>query len=172
MYPKAYIDYLVYFHGPRDYFECHEVLEEYWKEDDVECRKPHWVGLIQIAVSMYHHRLGNFTGAKRLLKRAIWTIEQEKEEIERLSIDVEVLLQMLKQRYIQLEKEEPYTSMNLPISDKKLLTTCQSICRGKQWDWGEPSNLSDEFLIRKHSLRDRSEVILERERQQKKRRDD
>ncbi len=33
MYPNAYLDYLVYFHGHRDYFECHEVLEEYWKKD-------------------------------------------------------------------------------------------------------------------------------------------
>ena len=32
VYPEAYIEYLMYFHGNRDYFECHEVLEEYWKE--------------------------------------------------------------------------------------------------------------------------------------------
>ena len=31
-YPEAYTDYLCYFHGARDYFECHEVMEEYWKE--------------------------------------------------------------------------------------------------------------------------------------------
>ena len=25
-YPEAYIEYLTYYHGARDYFECHEVL--------------------------------------------------------------------------------------------------------------------------------------------------
>lgn len=52
LYPKAYIDYLVYFHGLRDYFECHEVLEEHWKKDDKAERKKYWVGLIQIAVAL------------------------------------------------------------------------------------------------------------------------
>lgn len=32
MYPAEYLEYLVYFHADRDYFECHEILEEYWKE--------------------------------------------------------------------------------------------------------------------------------------------
>ena len=32
MYSQAYIDYLVHFHGDRDYFECHELLEEHWKK--------------------------------------------------------------------------------------------------------------------------------------------
>lgn len=32
MYPEAYIEYLAEFHGSRDYFECHELLEEHWKK--------------------------------------------------------------------------------------------------------------------------------------------
>ena len=27
-FPLKYIDFLVHFHGDRDYFECHEILEE------------------------------------------------------------------------------------------------------------------------------------------------
>ena len=30
-YPEAFISYLIEFHATRDYFECHELLEEYWK---------------------------------------------------------------------------------------------------------------------------------------------
>ncbi|PAD68333.1 hypothetical protein CHH83_14265, partial [Bacillus sp. 7586-K] len=33
MYDQEYIDFLVHFHCDRDYFECHEILEEHWKKD-------------------------------------------------------------------------------------------------------------------------------------------
>ncbi|MEH7501602.1 DUF309 domain-containing protein, partial [Neobacillus drentensis] len=29
MYPTEYIQFLAHFHGDRDYFECHELLEDY-----------------------------------------------------------------------------------------------------------------------------------------------
>lgn len=69
MYPKPYIDYLVYFHTNRDYFECHEVLEEHWKVADPRHRNVLWVGLIQVAVSLYHHRRSNYVGAERTMKK-------------------------------------------------------------------------------------------------------
>ena len=69
-YPKAYILYLVHFHGDRDYFECHEILEEHWKEMDPKDRMSHWVGLIQIAVAVYHERRENRQGAIRTLTKA------------------------------------------------------------------------------------------------------
>lgn len=53
MYPKAYIEYLVHFHSDRDYFECHEILEEHWKQDG---RNKGWLVLIQTAVAFYHYR--------------------------------------------------------------------------------------------------------------------
>lgn len=31
MYPTEYIQFLIHFHGDYDYFECHEILEGYWK---------------------------------------------------------------------------------------------------------------------------------------------
>ncbi|WP_260405419.1 DUF309 domain-containing protein, partial [Paenibacillus sp. 598K] len=65
IYPDDYIQYLIEFHVTRDYFECHELLEEYWKEqpgDDPFYDT--WVGLIQIAVSQYHHRRSNHRGAR------------------------------------------------------------------------------------------------------------
>ncbi|WP_205628902.1 DUF309 domain-containing protein, partial [Acinetobacter baumannii] len=52
LYPEALIDYLVYFHADRDFFECHEVLEDYWKSLPKEERSLFWVGLIQIAVGL------------------------------------------------------------------------------------------------------------------------
>ena len=32
LFHPLFVDYCAYFNGNEDYFECHEVLEEYWKE--------------------------------------------------------------------------------------------------------------------------------------------
>ena len=69
-YPEAYIDYLLYFHAQRDYFECHEVMEEFWKEHPGDIRSRTYVALIQIAVGMYHIRRGNRNGAVKMLQSA------------------------------------------------------------------------------------------------------
>ena len=63
-FPQKYIEYLVHFHGDRDYFECHEILEEYWKKIDNGNKESIWVGLIQLAVANYHHRRKNLTVPK------------------------------------------------------------------------------------------------------------
>lgn len=69
-YPDAYIRYLAEFHGTRDYFECHEILEEYWKEHPGDEQAQLWHGLIQIAVGQYHLRRGNREGARKMLRSA------------------------------------------------------------------------------------------------------
>ena len=53
-----------------DFFECHEVLEAVWLENSGE-QKLFLQGLIQVAVSFYHLRRGNFTGSERLLRAAL-----------------------------------------------------------------------------------------------------
>lgn len=167
MYPQAYVNYLVYFHGVRDYFECHEVLEEYWKEDELGDRKMHWVGLIQIAVSLYHQRRGNFNGAKRMMKSAITILEQEEGSISNLGLHYKRLLNILNERFEQMKNHVEYTSFNLPIVDKNLLELCKSGCLKAGCQFGDPSNIQNAALINKHTLRDRSEVLLEREKQLK-----
>ncbi len=86
MYPKAYIDYLVEFHATRDYFECHEILEEFWKEDPPKKRKRYWVGFIQLAVALYHHRRQNTAGAKRLMANSIRILQAEHRAVEDLGL--------------------------------------------------------------------------------------
>ncbi|MFT4413160.1 DUF309 domain-containing protein [Fredinandcohnia humi] len=165
MYPKAYIDYLIYFHCDRDYFECHEILEEHWKMDSVDKRKTYWVALIQIAVSLYHHRRGNFAGALRMMKSAISIINEEKNAIQQLGLQVEELVDQLQQKLEDIQNGLPYKSINLPINDSKLLSTCVSISERAGKSWGKPSDITNKQLIDKHRLRDRSDVIEEREKQ-------
>jgi predicted metal-dependent hydrolase len=51
----------------REWFECHETMEELWIGAEGEVRD-FYQGLIQIAVALHHWRNGNFGGAVSLLK--------------------------------------------------------------------------------------------------------
>ncbi|MCY7916188.1 DUF309 domain-containing protein [Bacillus vallismortis] len=165
MYPKAYIDYLVEFHATRDYFECHEILEEYWKEDPPNKRKMYWVGFIQLAVALYHHRRQNIAGAKRLMANSIRILQAEKQAVKDLGLDHSRLLELMQTVDEQIEMGSPYKSIMLPIKDEKLEEACRIECKKKKCTWGQPSTLTDAFLIDKHQLRDRTDVILEREKE-------
>lgn len=165
MFPKPYIEYLAHFHGSRDYFECHEILEEYWKEDPPGRRKQIWVGLIQVAVALYHQRRNNFGGAARMMQKAIRIIEREKRETGLLGLDPDSLLQILKEREIEILKQLPFADLDLPISDQHLLEECKNRCSRHGWSWKKSSDLANPGLIHRHTLRDRSEVIEERARQ-------
>jgi uncharacterized protein len=165
MYPKAYIVYLVHFHADRDYFECHEILEEFWKEEERGSRQKHWVGLIQIAVSLYHQRRGNYAGAERMLGKAISILKEEALHVQNLGIDPDILLDRLYTRLVDIKQNQPYASLCLPITDPDLLDACDEECKKRGLIWGKESDLSNNFLLNKHTLRDRSEVINERKRQ-------
>ncbi|KAF1679780.1 DUF309 domain-containing protein [Bacillus mexicanus] len=165
MYPNAYINYLVEFHATRDYFECHEILEEYWKEDPPDKRKIYWVGFIQLAVALYHHRRKNTAGAKKLMANSIRILHAEKQAVESLGLDHSRLLELMRLVYEQIEAGSFYQSIMLPIKDAKLEEACRIECKKKEYTWGQPSTLTDAFLIDKHRLRDRTDVLLEREKE-------
>nr|WP_263325852.1 DUF309 domain-containing protein [Neobacillus sp. Marseille-Q6967] len=159
MYPKEYIDYLVHFHGDRDYFECHEILEEYWKQSTDGKKDSIWVGFILLAVSAYHHRRTNDKGAKRTLEKAIHIFSLKDTELDQLGLDKQQLFPLLKQQLSALEKGQSYQSFQLPISDVTLRNLCQAACEKKGFEWGTNSDLKDVNLIHRHKLRDRSDVI-------------
>jgi predicted metal-dependent hydrolase len=166
MYPEAYIEYLAHFHGLRDYFECHEILEEHWKQDPRGNRKLHWVGLIQIAVGLYHHRRGNLTGAKRMISNARRIVSEERKELENLAIDVDKLSENLTHELQRINNALPYNSFEIPLTDNELLNTCKNKCLALGWTYGSKSDLANIELIDRHTRRDRTEVIEERKQQQ------
>ncbi|MFS0822892.1 DUF309 domain-containing protein [Bacillus sp. 1P02SD] len=165
MYPQAFIEYLIHFHCDRDYFECHEVLEEHWKEDPLPKRKKYWVGLIQIAVSFYHYRRGNRAGALKMMKSALKICKEQKSELEELGFQVDELIELLQKKYDDIENGIPYKSINLPLTDKILLADCISQASKSGKSWGKASDFSNKEIIHKHKLRDRSETIAERKKQ-------
>ncbi|WNS74093.1 DUF309 domain-containing protein [Bacillus sp. DTU_2020_1000418_1_SI_GHA_SEK_038] len=162
MYPNEYIDYLIHFHGDRDYFECHEILEEYWKKVDPKNKHSIWVGLILLAVSNYHHRRGNIGGAKRTLEKSIQILQKNRGQIEHLGLNKEKFLLELEKRQASLLEGSQYTSYNFPIMDTSLLTSCKDKCIQAGLNWCEDSDLNNEDIIHRHSLRDRRQVIQER----------
>lgn len=171
-YPDAYVEYLYHFHATRDYFECHEILEEFWKNRELSDGHPIWVGLIQIAVSMYHHRRGNFSGAIKMLKRAIKILDENRSYLQELGLDHDRLIEQLKHRLHEQQQQLPYSSINLPLRDSDLRYDCQRLAQSRGRSWQQPSDLNDPYLINKHTLRDRSEIIETRNHKPRKLRDE
>lgn len=167
VYPQAYLEYLFLFHVERDYFECHEVLEEYWK--DTGQKDNVWVGLIQIAVAFYHHRRGNYSGAIKSISSALEILKREGKTLNQLGLKSQALIALLTERRTEMIDRAPYKSMELPLlPDVK--TICLQRCAMSNVSWNQASDLTNDYLLHKHKLRDRSDVIRERERQLKAKR--
>ncbi|MDF2961426.1 MAG: hypothetical protein K0S39_3161 [Paenibacillus sp.] len=162
-YPQAYIDYLIYFHTERDFFECHEVMEDYWKKHPGDPLAKAYVGCIQVAVSMYHGRRGNLAGAMKMLRSALNNLSDS--DLLKLGIAPALFRAQFTARLEQLaEPGFRYEDLNLPLSDPELEELCIKQSLEKNLIWQGSSDMTDTYLIHKHTLRDRSPVIVERER--------
>ncbi|WP_027954471.1 DUF309 domain-containing protein [Halobacillus kuroshimensis] len=153
MYPSHYLEYLAHFHGTRDYFECHEVLEEHWKNTDPGNRQSVWVLLIQTAVAMYHDRRGNQNGAATLLKRCVHHMPSQRESLVHLGLDPVHMEEKLSSELSRVRSGEPYVSWNFSITDPQLSQDVGEICKRWGVDFGSPSRMEDERLIHKHKRR-------------------
>jgi len=54
----------------RDWYECHETLEDLWVGEEGEVRE-FYQGILQVAVALHHWRNGNFGGAVSLLNGGV-----------------------------------------------------------------------------------------------------
>ncbi|MED1919240.1 DUF309 domain-containing protein [Bacillus thuringiensis] len=168
MYPQPYLDYLIQFHVERDYFECHEILEEYWKSAPPHEREPVWVGLIQISVALYHQRRGNQSGAIKMLTSAISLVKRHHLDIQKLGLDSDSLASLLEERLTEMQTGQPYRSLSLPMSDT-LKQAYQKACTMQNHPEHRDSDMQDAYLLNKHTLRDRSDVLAERQHQLQRR---
>ncbi|MBD2869855.1 DUF309 domain-containing protein [Paenibacillus arenilitoris] len=161
-FPNAYVSYLTEFHASRDFFECHELLEEYWKEHPGDALAEAWVGLIQLAVALYHQRRGNFRGALMMFGQAERKLSAD--ALDRLCIERESLQAELAERIEALKGGEPlvYADMNLRITSDRLSALCLAQCEERGWTWGAPSPMKDDSIVHRHKLRDRTDVIAAR----------
>ena len=156
-----FIQYIIHFNFHEDYFECHEVGEEYWKSVAPKDKMHPLAGWIQMAVGMYHWRRSNFPGALRSFIRAkdklsnagIWTE----------GFDGTALASQLADAIEGVTTRREFSPVKLPITSDDLLTEVSRYMEENPAETLEPY-----FLMHKHRLRDRTSIINLRE--QKKRR--
>lgn len=148
IYPFSYILFLCHFHGDRDYFECHEILEEHWKRNG-KGRNSIWAGLIQIAVSLYHYRRGNIRGAIKLMAKAIDILGEKRSGLHALGLNHAELMETLLNSLDSMKTGKLYTAINLPIQDTELLAICKERLRMHGYKWGH-LNDTDEQIVHKH----------------------
>jgi len=121
IYDPLYIQFLYHFNIDRDYFECHEVMEELWMEEN---RSPLYQGLLQVAVGLYHARNNNTGGAIKLFSQALSKLELYPDH--KLGIDMQLLLRESREYVIQLQQHEPtgppfkYYDLNIVVHDDLL----------------------------------------------------
>jgi len=65
-FPEPYYRFIEAF-NQREYYECHDLLEEIWMEDK---SNKFLQGLLQLAVGLYHAEYGNIKGARWMFTNA------------------------------------------------------------------------------------------------------
>lgn len=155
---QAFRQFLFEFHSTRDYFECHEILEDVWKEIAPRQKDHELVGFILLATGMYHWRRGNKRGASRSLHKAYVILQKasNNQHAFLLLFNRERLLELLMISSKACDNGEIYQPISLPITDAELLSFIQAHPQ-------QAERVADE-IVHKHRLRDRSDVIRERER--------
>lgn len=156
LFHPLFVDYCSYFNGNQDYFECHEVLEEYWKMIAPRNKKHPLVGYIQLATGMYHYRRQNLIGALRILNKAYSNFKANKNSIFFEYIDYDSLTDHCLKSIAKIKQDCPFDSFQLPIINEvlKSLVDKKMVTR---------PNDSYYFLLNKHMLRDRSDILNARE---------
>lgn len=155
LFHPLFIDYITYFNGNRDYFECHEVLEEYWKEVAPRQKDHPLVGYIQIATGMYHWRRGNTRGAVRIFEKGMALLQAPTDALYLEYIDTLKFHHTLAQILSKMKRGEAFYAFSLPLTNEALQARVQKAI-------AHVPISDDHFLRHKHMLRDRSDVLHER----------
>lgn len=151
-----FVDYCVYFNGNADYFECHEVLEELWKEVAPGDKEHVLVGLIQVATGLYHWRRENFRGALKALRNAKQLLQHAHAAHEFKFIALEPLLQQVTTSIHAVEQQASFTPFTLQLNDDTFIQQVTAKIAALP-------EMDVHFIQHKHTLRDRSDVIALRQ---------
>ncbi|WP_088007924.1 DUF309 domain-containing protein [Indiicoccus explosivorum] len=156
-----FIRFLIHFNYEQDYFECHEVGEEYWKMTAPKDKMHPLTGWIQLAVGMYHWRRSNYPGALRSFIRAKNKLRDAGEWTD--GIDSTELIRLTQEAVDAVTAREPFQSFLIPVKGRELAAQLR-----RQIEETPPEDIDLHYLTHKHRLRDRTSIIALRE--QKKRR--
>ena len=84
-----------------EFFECHEYLEDAWREETRQIRFL-YQGILQVGVGFYHQENGNWPGATGLLRSGIKRLRDF--EPEELGVDVSRLVRESEKCLAELER--------------------------------------------------------------------
>jgi len=96
------------------YWECHEELEDHWREEPNQVRNVYWA-VIQVAAAMIHYRDENIIGANGLITKA----KQKFDRCEQYKIESDLLNRNLD--WAKLKKMVRAVPPNPELSDFKEL---------------------------------------------------
>ncbi len=94
------------------YWECHEELEDHWREEPNQVRNVYWA-VIQVAAAMIHYRDENIIGANGLITKA----KQKFDRCEQYKIESDLLNRNLD--WAKLKKMVRAVPPNPELSDFK-----------------------------------------------------
>lgn len=162
-YHPLFLQFIVYFNDNQDYFECHEVLEEYWKEQENFSKDHPLTGYILMSTGLYHWRRGNTAGAARTLQKAITRFSQMPVQfgnyLEEVAVDE--IIDNLENCLKCIETGDDFYTFQLPISPQ-LQVEAEKFKPSLAL---LPKNSAS--VIHKHIQRDRSDIISQREEKKK-----
>ena len=155
-YHPLFVEFLVYFNGNQDYFEGHEVLEEYWKSIPSFSKSHPLTAYILLSTGMYHWRRGNFNGAFRTVTKSLHRFNslsvgyQEYTE----EINFKKLLEDIQLAHSNIQSRQPFEAFQIEVSSPHL----QSLVHLAKTNMPLLLVGSDD-VIHKHMLRDRSDIL-------------
>lgn len=164
LYHPYFVNFIIYFNTNQDFFECHEVLEDYWNEIPNRTKKHPLTAFILLATGLYHWRRGNVAGALRTCKKASKKMEEMPEQNYPFTegIDFPNLYNHLQNTILSIESRQPFNAFKIIITSKQL----QSLV-DEEMPRMTILPKDSAFIIDKHKLRDRSDIIKLRDEKKK-----
>jgi len=157
-----FLNFIVYFNRNQDYFECHEVLEEYWKSIPDYSKDHPLTAFILLSTGLYHWRRGNVEGAYRTLVKA----ENRMLLFQKVfteDIDYRQLVQNIQRSIEKLQNEESFSPFRILLTSEVLERSVEEMAAKM-----ELLPTDSDAVIHKHMLRDRSDILAEREKKKRR----
>lgn len=151
------MEFHYHFHVLRHYFECHDILEEHWKEQDQFSKNDPIVSLILFSTACYHYRRGNVKGALKTYQKSL-QIAELNDQFDHLGIEKTQYISVVNSQILRIQQNKLYQNIQLPLT-----SACYQALESAYDDFtfNYDDHISD-YIKHYHLLRDRTEVINSR----------
>lgn len=159
-----FVEFLVYFNKNQDYFEGHEVLEEYWKSIPSYSKSHPLTAFILLSTAMYHWRRGNLNGALRTINKALHRFSSVMSSYPDYSEEIHFskLIQDVQEAQIKVASGLPFELFKIDVLSSHLNSLVQTTENQMLL-----LSLGSNDVIHKHKLRDRSDILKTRDEKKK-----